>query len=541
MPEEVITLIALALAPAEIGHEKEEYILTIEDLCSLRNVNKRMRDHIQHAFGTRAFRKRRHILTNYSLEGLRDISRHQVFSGYVREIHLGPERIPTSIENIHPSIGPANPLKRRSPDPYANLQNSLTWSVGAIAEEGMSSWAMQEDVDNATIRLHQAEQLKILCKEQYDFDASGQAITMLHEICENLTKLQKICLPSYPRPRDFEQGKTQFFEFGCEWSPPWGLQTLARRMIAALCPISDYSMKLEKSFYEGGSYSNWHLDTIYQAIYTIRDRPDWTIEFDLNSTERYIQPISTASSGSAFVLDSGFWKSSKDRIRQISLFRTIVASDRLERWHVRADWLIELFKSCGTNVETLTCYATTYWAKICSEAPLPKLRYLEVSQSWFQDFYFRKFLIAHKKTLETIKLNTVSLAIDDYDQTNPHSFFLLPREDGSLRDPSWTEMFELMLPHEMPQLRNIEFTDLSWSGTLVDRLRGCNVKKGTTTAAAQDANIKTLLEEAIRINAIERYYYGGVGSIEYRRPCVVLAIEPKHGKVKHEEHKQEDG
>ena len=386
------------------------------------------------------------MISEFGLGGLRDIARHPVFGDYVREVSLGPERVPEKQCPMHRALYPIN-----------------------MGDEH--------------------PQLEVLRNNQAIFESNGDAAQLLKDALGSLFKLRKIIIRSYPRP--YENKNFQYHGYG--WSAPWGLSTLSAGMNGT--PVN--STAPDRAFFGGEDWSNWHLDIILQALRVIVARPDWTIDFDLNSDERYIQSIGIYRNNPAvpFSVHAQNWTSVQHRVRQISLHRTILGDGR--RCAARVEWLTELFRGCGKGVETLQCHNTTYWAGICNNAPLPNLRHLDIRGSTFPEGHLRKFFEDHKGTLETIKFDSVDLINwDPVANTNYTAWRL-----------SWTAQFSLML--EMPHLRKIELRHLSWMASAHEVMpEGVQyVIEGygwSRSVTAEGANVGLVLRAAVDNNAISR-------------------------------------
>lgn len=313
-------------------------------------------------------------------------------------------------------------------------------------------------------------------------------MALMVKALQNLPNLQKVHLRSYPRDT------TAILRTHCvgqDWDAPWGWRHLQGAMIAEIGArdSTKYFLGSNEVFFEDKNWSNWHLQPIFEALSTIQDRPDWTLTFDLNSSEPHIQDIDQCGNtpGIPFDVDLESWKACKHRIRKIIIHRTLINDGRPHR--ARLEWLMKLFKSCGMNVEVFRCDNSTYWAKICNRALLPRLRHLEVTTSIFRDCYFREFLIAHRETLETMKLDGADLSLYEGEADN---------------DASWVAQFALIL--KLPRLRHIDLRDLSWwtNGRILEDWRTVKDEEPGWNDAlvAQNEEIYVVLKRAIKNNAV---------------------------------------
>jgi hypothetical protein len=471
MAEEIVTSIVFA-TDHRTESDRLEYILSVEDLCNLRLVDKRTNLYVQHAFGVRFFKHRKHLLSRFGLRGLRAIARHPVFWKYVHKLSLGPEHLLPNVPDIgalFPSppifVGSGWNLMHTHPVPFENMDLYDKWC-------------------------------KRQTSRQEKFERSGKVTSLLKEALEGLTKLQVIRIRSYPR--DGMDGREGYP--GRNWHQPWGANTLVQEVNSVIVPnhISDP----ENLFcaVERPSKINWHLDPILKALEAIKDRPEWEIEFFLNSSEKYIQATAPLD------IDSSSWQACKHRVRRLGIHRTIQTRNRP---HSRADWLVELFRSCGQRVEELNCQNTFYWSKIVCAAPLPRLRRLKVHDATIQDLFFGLFLEKHADALESIELDNVSLSVDEYSREEYPRDVL--QSDKYKRDnASWIAKFELML--RLPRLSNIHLADLSWTQSNNDEALSADFpdrgqvayddSRWRLTAAAQDDDVKLVLSVAIQNDVV---------------------------------------
>jgi hypothetical protein len=480
MVGEIVTLIVNAMQGcSEI--DGSEYILSAEDLCNLRLVDKRTNHYVQHAFGVRFFRHRKHMLSEYGLKGLRAIARHPVFGAYVQKISLGPEHLLPNLPDISPLVPGIGALFPSAPIPIGSGWKSM--ETEPISSEHMELY--DKSYANWTSR-------------QDEFESSGKVSILLKEALRGFTKLQVVRIESYPGlGTDRGHGYP-----GGNWHRPWGANTLVQELNSTIAPIHISDPQKLFCAIERPSKINWHLYPILKALEAIQDRPGWEIDFYLNSSEKYIQATAPLD------INSSTWQACKNRVRHLSIHRTIQTRNRP---HSRADWLIELFRSCGRRVQELNCQNTFYWSKIVCAAPLPCLRRLKVHDATIQDLYFGLFLEKHADALESIELDHVSLSIDEYSREEyPHD--MLQSDKYNHEDASWIAKFDLML--QLPQLSNIYLANLSWMPSnyrddpvfpnVQDgrRLASHDDSRWKTTAMAQGDDVKIILNRAVQNDVI---------------------------------------
>lgn len=491
----------IVIASESSGKNREpRYILNAQDFGSLRLVNKRTNCYIEHAFCIRFLRRRRHMLSEYSLEGLLAVSRHPLGT-YVRQLSLGPERVPTSLYEVFPvtetnarfpaiSFGAAmqvaHPRMMLANTPYPDIFYQWEEKTGGF-----------EDIK---------KNMKHLLHLQEGFENSGRVISLLKKAFKGLTNLQLVSIESYPAPEYEYRGFT--------WIRPWGATKLVEQLDSILMPGN---IDAQKSLCQGigSSQTNWHLGFILSALQAITNRPDWEADFYLNSSEEHLQETQPID------VESAAWQACKGRVRKLSILRTIQTRARP---HDRADWLTQLFKSCGSNVEALSCLNTFFWSKIACSAHLPHLRRLEVHDAPVQDLYFDLFLEKQADTLEMIVLTNVRLSVDEYARGGEdYPDIVLQSNKYVDKDASWIAKFEHML--RLPRLQDIRLESLGWLRSPCRRsisLKECqNVREVASlqkrvwckTVAAQEADIPPLLQRAIRDNAIETQISYGFWSV----------------------------
>lgn len=436
-----------------------EYILSADDLCNLRLVDKKTNGYVQRAFAVRFFENRKHMFSEYSLNALIEIARHPTFSNYVRKIALGPERISQFSDPELADITYEKPEL---------LGIWHLWYHNRVGGSGNSFY-------------------------------SERGTRLLKRALENLTKLQVFSIESYPEANT-NRGHNNLWS---NWRRPFGANTLVREL--------ESMIKLDSVAAQGwlcavdADNVNWHLQPILKSLEAIKDRPEWKIDFYLNSSEKYIQATEP------FNIDSPLWQACKDRVRHIYIHRTI---QTLAQPHNRADWLTKLFKSCGRYVDELNCQNTFYWSKIVCNAPFPTLRRLNIYHAPVQDMYFNIFLERHAESLESINLNRVTLSMDEYSRhaDEEHTSGVLQSDKYEREDASWIAKFELML--KLVRLCSIDLEYLTWSQSICRGSLLFSNKKGPqvlgsheyakwdTTATAKGDDIKTLLNRTIRDNRI---------------------------------------
>lgn len=340
------------------------------------------------------------MISEFSLSGLRNIARHPIFGQYVREVSLGPERIPAKMKR---PIIRSTPLEQGEPkDPHEMLRYN-----------------------------------------QLLFESSGDAVQLLKDTLISLPKMNVLFIRTYPWK--CKGNRLQYH--GYDWKAPWGLSTLIRSMTQN----TEETAKNNEVYFEGGHLSNLHLDIILQALKVIADRPNWILYLDLNSDERYIHNVGHLyySPAIPFIVESNNWTTVQDRVRRITLHRSILSDGRLGT--ARIKWLSKLFKSCGSKLDVLQCHNSTYWAAICNDAlPLSNLRRIDLRHCTFPDGHFRQFLQSQRYTLESMRLDGVDLIDWDPVLRKIYSEWIL----------SWKEQFGLML--QMTRLREVNFNHLSW-------------------------------------------------------------------------------
>lgn len=454
-------MIASSMHPTEAGR-KDEYILSPQDLCNLRLVDRRMAKKIMHVFGERCFKHRNHMLSEYSLRGLFKLASHPTFSKYVREISLGPERVGARFSDIEPF------LFRR------NLPTSAL----------------------VPLELSQQEKVKLsrICHDQLIFDEVFGAAELLQFAVRNLPGLQKIILRSYPRRSFYRNGRHYHDR---KYTYPWGLRTLSAQIRAALddpsfCTL-DHTLFVTPTDRPlgrpGGINAHWHLVPILEALSGCTEQTNWSLHIDLNSSEECfsVTQLKESYPWSPYVPHPAFEKTCPDRVNQISLFRSVIPD-----YHPGEEvysCLIELLKGCRKSLESLQCRDTFHWARICNEVRLPHLRRIDVRQSRFPTYQLRTFLRYYRGTLERVLFDTVYLQGRE-------------RIRGSAigPPPSWRRHFDLML--QIPRLQKIELKFLSWDLHVPDNVTRARGQDWHRTVTAEGDAVKEVLRTAIEHNAM---------------------------------------
>ncbi|KAF2244890.1 hypothetical protein BU26DRAFT_522620 [Trematosphaeria pertusa] len=442
MPVEVMSLI-LTSVKYKADNEDDEYVLGNGDLCNIRLVSRRVCQTSEDAFAQRFFISRKHMLSRTSLQALVDISRHPVFSNYVREVAIGPERVNAPV--------------------IAIFETFLTAFMGEVETE---AWKAKFG----------PRQEKLIL-EQEEFDTSGQALDLLKVALEGFEHLTNIRLDSYPRSNN-----------DGEWTRAWGAKTILEQLgEGQFNPLSwpDTCYALAD---EGGSGPKLHrhYDVVIQALQSIKCRKVWTIEVSLDSVDLCVEK-------EPFVITSREWHACKDRVRSIRLGGTTKDGPTI----IGANWMDRLLRGCK-NVESLTftnecriepIIRQEWWANVTS---------LTLRDCRVRSFEFRNFLVKHSDTLEIIVCSGVSLTrwlMSSQFRTQPSSVKEI--------DPSWFIEFEVM--RSMPRLQKLELSKLSWwidYGVILPNHEEDVAKReaqgGSDRIMAEGSNIVVLLNRAIR-------------------------------------------
>ncbi|KAF2445792.1 hypothetical protein P171DRAFT_484454 [Karstenula rhodostoma CBS 690.94] len=506
---ELVTMIANAIQTnEETGGPK--HILSTDDLCNLRLVDTHTCHYVRDAFAIRVFRHRKHMFSEYSLKALVEIARHSVFSTYVHKISLGPDRIPKTLPQSIPLT--RTPAEAPYMSAWTSLQSSYAQPIymNSKHETHFTKW-------------HESRRVI-----QEEFHDSGRGTLLLKKALTNFTKLQVISIESYP---EVDTGRG-YNDSWCGRTHPWGANTLVQELHPIMAPYCVDARELSRELFRDAEPEkvNWHLDPILEALDAIKDRPNWKIDFYLNSSERYVQATKP------FDIDSASWQACKDRVRYLNLHRTI---QTLKDPHDRADWLTELFKSCGRYVEELHCQNTFYWSKIVCNAHLPTLRRLDIYHAPVQDLYLEMFLARHAECLESIKFNRVTLSVDEYSRRQEEDYplgqypsIVLQSDKYEREEASWIAKFELML--KLARLRSIHLEQLTWSQSIHQtsllflsnkdtRMVGLShYARWKISATAEDDDIKSILDRAIRDNKV---YFAGYDEHRHSPIWIVVFLE----------------
>ncbi|KAF9733381.1 hypothetical protein PMIN02_001821 [Paraphaeosphaeria minitans] len=477
LASELVSMIAVATQKNKETGEPE-HILSTEDLCNLRLVNRQTSSCVQRAFGIRAFRHRKHLFSEHGLKALVGIARHSSFSEYVHKVSLGPERMSKTMHQpFPPALEPAGiPIKASTP---------------------AASKSRLADPEASFIPFHGGEMYKAWCLwyqfrigEQEAFQNSNRGIRLLKDALKHLTNVRVISIESYPETNT-DRG---YDDPWSNWTPPWGARSLVWELNSIITP---HRVDARRLFCDvNPDIVNWHLNSTLEALEAIKDRPNWKIEFHLNSNEKYQQV------GWPVDVDSPWWQAHKNRVRHVHLHRSI---QTLEKVHDRADWLTKLLESCGRCLEVLSCQNTFYWSKIVCNASLPALRRLNIHHATVQDLYFDMFLATHAESLEAIKLIRVGLSILEYLQVHEDEYpvCVFQADKYEREDASWRAKFKLML--ELARLRSIHLEHLRWAhGSLgfsqkriPQMVESPEYGRWKTTATAEREDVKILLNRAI--------------------------------------------
>lgn len=469
-------MIASSMHPTEAGR-KDEYILSPQDLCNLRLVDRRMAKKIMHVFGERCFKHRNHMLSEYSLRGLFKLASHPTFSKYVREISLGPERVGARFSDIEPFLFRRNFPMMNQIEPFLFSRN---FSTSALVPLELSK---QEKVKLARI-----------CHDELVFEEVFGVAEFLQYAVRNLPELQKIILRSYPR-RSFHRNGRHYHE--SRYTHPWGLHTLIDQIRAALDDPSVCT--LDPTLFitptdrplgrPGGISAHWHLVPILEALSGCTEQTNWSLHIDLNSSEECfpVTQLKESYPWSPYAPNPAFWRTCPGRVNQISLFRSVIPD-----YHPREEvysCLIELIKGCRKSLESLQCRDTFHWARICTEVRLPHLRRIDVRQSRFPTYQLRTFLRYYRGRLESVSFDTVYLQGRER-----------IRGSGIGPPPSWRRHFDLML--QIPRLQKIELKFLAWDLHIPDNVTRVRGQDWHRTVTAEGDAVKEVLRTAIEYNAM---------------------------------------
>jgi hypothetical protein len=323
---------------------------------------------------------------------------------------------------------------------------------------------------------------------QLFFESSGDAVQLLKDTLISLPAMNVLSIRTYP----WRCRGTKLQYHGHDWKAPWGLSTL----IKSMTQDTEETAKNNEMYFDGGPMSNVHLDIILQALRVIADRPNWILYLDINSDERYIHNVGHLyySAAIPFIIESNNWTTIQDRLRRITLHRSILNDGRL--CNARIKWLSKLFRSCGSTLNVLQCHNSTYWAAICNDAlPLPNLRRIDLRHCTFPDGHFREFLQSHRYTLESMRLDAVDLIDWDPVLRRIYSEWIL----------SWKELFDLML--KMTRLREVYFDHLSWLSSapheMPEDIKFVTEADGwSRSITAEGPGVEEILSMAYRNNAV---------------------------------------
>ena len=245
LPPEVMYIVLNAYKDDEYG--RRIHRLEKSDLCNLRLVSRRVHDTTLHGFGKRIFASRKHMLSRYSLYGLRDISRHETFRDYVREVVIGPERVNQDF------IGKDRDL--------TFIEDEVTEEDGDVSETETDIEDLGRDLDDGDTavllrpyppwcpesatrgdlprRRRRARMIMVkrafvqwkdrylgaydrLVQDQEAFDAEGDVSDLLSLILKNLPKLHSIRIDPF---QTYPEARVQV-----NWLQPWGAATISRQV-----------------------------------------------------------------------------------------------------------------------------------------------------------------------------------------------------------------------------------------------------------------------------------------------------------------------
>lgn len=370
-------------------------ILNKSDLCSLRSTNRQLQIVSFETFATRLFTTRKHMVERRSLDMLLELAEHSVFSDYVREVVIGPERINEMfIENDCPEHDP---------------HNSAFWDDGKYNNCCPPSVIQYVDL------------LRTQCHCEDDEDDEWGPIAILGLALQKFRNLQVVRLDSYADMED-EKGRPQ----------AWGAQRyyelaadLKKEGFKCTYPefsgVDISSVKVDNDDFmppphmlidRGGDVEGLyrHYDLVFRALQPIQEKQNWALELHYDFTPRRwprsrnqedlleMEPIDLCSEA---------WKSIHSRVKVLSL--AAVFEEGLRHQGTYRVWVQEFLEHCS-EVERLVI-ADNLWqgGTIANAFHSAQLRSLTIQRARFYKEQIQLLLLNHANTLEELVCEEVRL------------------------------------------------------------------------------------------------------------------------------------
>lgn len=367
-------------------------ILSGHDLCNLRLMNRQFRAISFEKFAQRCFSTRKHMLDRRSLETLLEIAQHPVFSDYVREVAIGPERINQNfLDNDCPNHDP-------------------------------SSWSGKKSRECCPLIVRQFIELFWNQNNYEDGDENYPALVdTLGLALQGFKKLEKVRLDSYADMEDEEGrprawGALQYYELAADLE-----QAGYKRVYPNPNGVDISTVAKNDSYFEPpphiliyrGCDVEWlyqNYDLVLQALHSIREKKDWTLEMHYDFTPRRWPQSRNQDDFLVLApldISSEAWKSHRHRVKDLKLAAVFEEGTELQDSY--ESWVSEFLEMCNRVEKLIVTDNHWQWEAITGSLYSPNLTSITIQQSRIYEAELRELLLNHVDSLEELICKDVQL------------------------------------------------------------------------------------------------------------------------------------
>jgi hypothetical protein len=343
-------------------------------------------------FAQRCFSTRKHMLDRRSLETLLEIAQHPVFSNYVHEVAIGPERINIDfLDNDCPDHDPG-------------------------------SWDGKECRECCPLVVRQFIELHWNQNNYEDDDENYPTLVdTLGLALQGFKKLEKVRLDSYADMEDEEGrprawGALQYYKLAADLEQAGYKRVHPNPSGVDICTVARDDSYFEPPphilIYRGcdvkGLYLNYNL--VLQALHSIREKKDWTLEMHYDFTPRRWPQYQNQDS--LLVLEpldvsSETWESFRHRVKVLKLAAVFEEGTEYQEWY--ENWVSELLESCDKVEKLIVADNHWQWEGITGSLRSPSLTSIAIQQSRIYEAELRELLLNHTDSLEELICKDVQL------------------------------------------------------------------------------------------------------------------------------------
>ena len=382
LPTEVVNMI--------LDSTKDDGTPTLcgSDLCNLRLANRQLQVISFECFAKRCFGTRKHMLDFRSLTTLNEIAQHPIFSDYVREVAIGPERINEDF------------LQSDCPD------------------HDPSYWESKRRRDCCPLIVQQFVDL-VWTQNGYE-DCPEPLVGILGLALQRFENLAKVRLDSYMdledddgRPRAW--GARRYYELAAD------LEQAGYRRVhpnpdgvdMASIAVDDRDFRppphilVNRGHDVEGLYQ--HYTPVLEALRYIREREDWTLEFHYDFTPRRWPQSHDILNLMPLEVTSEIWDSVCRRVRVLNL--AAVFEEYTEHQDHYEEWVSNLLESCDRVERLIITDNEDQWEALSDANHSPHLRSITIKRSRIPESELCELLNNHAEWLEELICEDIHLTL----------------------------------------------------------------------------------------------------------------------------------